>query len=321
MFSPVALFVYNRPIHTQNLLNSLVSNKEAIQTTLYVFCDGLKPSDSIEEIDNIMKVREIIKTEKRFKKIVLKINNENLGLANSIINGVSSVLEKHDSIIVLEDDLIVSPYFLTFMNESLNKYRDNLKVGQIGACNFFACGKKYPETFFLHIPDCWGWATWKNRWDLFNEDAVELLKLLKLNNEMLIKFNASGAYDFQQMLQNQIENKVNSWAIRWQATCVLNDLLTLYPNPSLTNHIASIKATHANINVSPPLAKIKIKYFENEIHVRKDIIKAMKRGYSNSGNYYGKLKVEYFLKIFQLHLIYKPISFLKYIVKWIFSSN
>lgn len=312
--APIALFVYNRPQHTINLLNSLAKNKEAANSILFVFSDGAKPGSSDNDLEKINKVREIIDRENRFKEVIIKNSIQNLGLANSIIQGVTSVLNRYDSIIVLEDDLIVSPYFLSFMNDSLIKYCDNIKVGQIGACNFFACGKKYPETFFLPIPDCLGWATWKNRWGLFNSDAVELLRLLKLDQNRMFNFNANGAYNFQGMLEDQIEKKVDSWAIRWQATCILNDLLILYPNPSLTNHIASLQATHANVNITPPLANVKLKNLEIDTEVNKRVLKAMIRGYSNSGNYFGTVKIEFFRKKIRRILIDYPISLIKNLI-------
>ncbi len=305
MLAPIALFTYNRPEHTAKVLETLANNAEAKDSVLFVFCDGVKETTDINNVEKINEVRNIVKNEKRFQRVVITLQDKNLGLANSIISGVSTILNDFESVIVVEDDLILSPYFLSFMNDSLIKYCDNLKVGQVGACNFFACGTKYPETFFLHIPDCWGWATWKNRWVLFNPDAIELLRLLKLDENKMFKFNANGAYDFQGMLEDQIDNKVNSWAIRWQATCVLNDLMTIYPNPSLTNHIASIHATHANMNITPPLANTKINNLESDLVINKKVLKAMKRGYSNTGNYYGNLKLNSLINRIRIGIISK----------------
>jgi hypothetical protein len=136
------------------------------------------------------------------------------------------------------------------------------------------------------MSESWGWATWKNRWDHFNPDAKELLT--KLHEKKLIKkFNAYGSYDMIGMLNDQIEGRVSSWAIRWQAVCVLNNWLTLYPNPSFSNHIESKDATHANKNITPPLCNILPVLTTVPVEEIPLVIEAMKKGYSNTGDYFG----------------------------------
>jgi len=282
-------FVYNRPFHTQQVLNSLAANDEAGESTLYVFCDGPKIDASEEELQSIDRTRDIVKREVRFKDIFISEKDLNVGLANSIIGGVTEVINKYDKAIVLEDDLIVSPFFLYYMNDSLVRYEHNSKVGQIGACNFFACGSKYPSTFFTPIPDCLGWATWKNRWDFYDVDAVSLLKQLEDKN-LTYRFNLYEAYDMVGLIKMHIEGKVNSWAIRWQAVCIINDWLTLYPNPSFTNHIESKNATHANINITPPICSKKPKFKTIDVKEISTVIDAMKKGYAGTGDYYGNTK-------------------------------
>ncbi len=172
------------------------------------------------------------------------------------------------------------------MNDSLNRYEKNGDVGQIGACNFFACGKRYPDSFFLPIPDCWGWGTWKTRWESFNPDAEQLLQKL-YERDLIYKFNVYGSYDMKGMLRMQIDGKVNSWAIRWQAVCIINNWLVLYPNPSLTNHIASKEGTHQNIDITTPIRKIMPSFKTVEIIEDPKVITAMKKGYSGTGDYFG----------------------------------
>lgn len=289
ILSPIVLFTYNRPLHTQQLLNSLAKNTEAKDSIIYIYCDGAKENASKEDILKINEVRSIISAENRFKKVFVKIQNKNNGLANSIINGVTEIVNKHEKIIVLEDDLILSPFFLSYMNDSLDRYKDNEKVGQIGACNFFACGKNYPDYFFLAMSECLGWGTWKEKWNAFNPDGELLLNLINEKN-LVERFNAYGSYDMVGMLQAQIDGKVSSWAIRWQAVCVLNNWLTLYPNPSYTQHKESQEATHASVDIIPPLVNKKLKYYTKEVVEVDCVIEAMKLGYSGKGDYFGKLK-------------------------------
>lgn len=289
--APIVLFAYNRPMHTKNVLDSLSKNEEAKESELFIFCDGAKENATDEVISKIEEVRNIVKKENRFKNVTIKIQLKNKGLANSIIDGVTDVINKYGTAIILEDDLIVSPYFLNYMNQSLALYQDDKNVGEIGACNFFANGKDYPNHFFTTMPDTWGWATWKDRWEKFNPDAIFLYKELEKNN-LMHTFNTYGSYDMKGMLLDQIVGKVDSWAIRWQAVMILNKWLCLYSNPAYSNHLESIDATHAPVNILPPMqlektfiTKVKIEESEDD-----KTTQAMMLAYSGKGDYFGKLK-------------------------------
>ncbi|WP_298262443.1 glycosyltransferase [uncultured Lutibacter sp.] len=314
--APIVLFTYNRPLHTSQLLDSLAANTLAKESVLYVFCDGVKANVSDQILEKIKKVRNIIKNENRFKKVIITIHEHNLGLANSVIKGVTTVINKYNKVIVLEDDLILSPFFLQYMNDSLNRYDDNFSVGQIGACNFFACGEKYPDYFFVSIPDCWGWATWRNRWEHFKSNIEELEEELNKDKNKIKIFNAYDSFDFMNMLNQQKLGKINSWAIRWQAVCVLKGWLTLYPNPSMSNHIESDEATHANKNIMPPLC-LNLPIFKSvKVIEIKSVIKALKLGYSGKGNYFGKLKRPSLKKrIKKIIKIFIPLFFTDYLKK------
>jgi putative methyltransferase (TIGR04325 family) len=288
--APIIIFTYNRPIHTKNLLDSLAKNNESKDSVLYIFCDGKKNDVNEEGFLKIKQVREICRNEIRFKEVIIKVQEKNKGLANSIIDGVTEIINKHDVVIVLEDDLIVSPYFLSYMNDSLGRYKNNPKVGQIGACNFFACGERYPSFFFIPTPDCLGWATWKDRWSYFNFNVNELLEELENSLSAKLRFNAYGSFDFINMLDEQKKGKISSWAIRWQAVNALKEWSTLYPNPSMTNHIESNEATHANVNITPPIQLNKPFFKEISLEENHKVIEAYKLGYSGNGDYYGNKK-------------------------------
>ena len=133
------------------------------------------------------------------------------------------MLKVHECIIVLEDDLVTSPYFLSYMNEALEKYAEDDRVISIHGYVYPISG--LPETFFMRGADCWGWATWKNRWATFETDGAKLLD--ELNHRNLSKrFDFNGAYGFTKMLVDQIEGKNDSWAIRWHASAFLNNKFT-----------------------------------------------------------------------------------------------
>jgi hypothetical protein len=294
-FAPIALFAYSRPQHTKNALDSLFQNEEAKESELYIFCDGAKANCTEETLSNIAKVREVAQSENRFKKVTVVIQEQNKGLANSIISGVTQVVNQHGSVIVLEDDLIVSKYFLGFMNDGLVRYKNDPTVAEIGGCNFFACGDKFPDYFVSPMAETLGWATWKERWDMFSSDSVSLYKELEKNN-LMHKFNTYGAYDMQGMLKDQIFGKVDSWAIRWQAVMVLNGMYCLHSNPSHVNHIESFGATHAPVNIIPPLVTEKPVFKSITIAEDANVIAALKRGYAGQGDYYGNYTSKYIKK-------------------------
>lgn len=231
-FAPITLFVYNRPEHTKKTVEALQKNLLASESDLFIFCDG--PKNSEARIMNY-EVRKYIKTIMGFKKIEIFEKEKNEGLANSIVAGVTKVVNEYGKVIVMEDDLASSPYFLQFMNEVLNQYESEERVISVHGYLYPMEGS-LPETFFLKHASSWGWATWKRGWDLFERDGGKLLEGLK-KQHLLKKFNLNGAYNFSGMLERQIAGQTDSWAIRWNASSLVNDKLNLYPGRSLIQNI------------------------------------------------------------------------------------
>ena len=163
--------------------------------------------------------------------------NENRGLANSIISGVSEVLQHHERVIVVEDDLVTSPFFLRYMNDALDRYQGDLRVASIHGY-VYPIMETLPETFFLRGADCWGWATWRRGWQLFNPDGTALLEALE-SQHLTSEFDFDGSFQYTQMLRDQIDGKNDSWAIRWYASAFLANALTLYPGRSLVHNIGN----------------------------------------------------------------------------------
>lgn len=230
--SPIVLFAYNRLQHLQQTVESLKTNRLAKDSELFIFSDAPKDNKAKEGVEA---VRDYLKTIDGFKKVSICQHQENLGASSSIIAGVSEVVARYGKVIVLEDDLAVSQYFLNFMNDALLFYENEPRVISI-------CGYMYPvklrnyETLFLRMPDCWGWGAWKRGWDLLETDAASLFERLK-SKKLLNSFDLNGGYSFSKLLKNQVENKVSSWAICWYASALLNDKLSLYPVKSLVKNI------------------------------------------------------------------------------------
>jgi putative methyltransferase (TIGR04325 family) len=239
--APVAFFVYKRLLHAHDSLTSLLKNPEASETDLVVFSDGWRNKSDRNEV---VSVREYLKNIVGFKSIRIVERPFNFGLSRNITSGVSEVLESYDRVIVIEDDLVSSPFFLRYMNAGLSLYESNPSVASIHAY-IYPTAQSLPESFFLRGADCWGWAVWSRSWKYYEPDGEKLLALLK-KKRLTGRFDFDGAYPYQQMLLDQIAGKNDSWAVRWYASALLADMYTLYPGRSLVHNIGNdASGTHA----------------------------------------------------------------------------
>lgn len=234
MLAPILLFVYSRLEHLKKTIQSLQSNELSKESDLVIYSDA--PANELH-CAGVEKVRRYIKGVVGFKSIQIYYQNNNVGLSNSIISGVSCVLRSFDKVIVLEDDLVVSPYFLSFMNSALEKYAQTNNVASVHGY-VYPCKDRLPSTFFLRGADCWGWGTWARAWDKFNPNGQSLLNDIK-RGKLDRYFDFDGSYPFTKMLEDQIQGKNDSWAIRWNASIFLRNELTLYPGISLVENIGN----------------------------------------------------------------------------------
>lgn len=233
--APIVLFVYNRPHLTLRTLQSLSLNDWANESELIIYADGPKNNASARQIESIKEVRKVIRSKQWCKNVSFVESEHNKGLANSIINGVSEVINQYGSIIVIEDDVVLSRYFLRFMNEGLEKYEDEPRVLSLGSWNYYHHDAP-ADTYFIRLPDTIAWATWKRAWMHFESDAHKLYQQLQ-KRDLMHAFNLNGNFGYEHMLKQQLEGKVNSWAIRLTATAFIHNTLTLYPSRSLSKHI------------------------------------------------------------------------------------
>lgn len=230
-YSPILLFVFNRPNHVRRTVEALQKNTLAAESILYIYSDAARTPEQ-EEV--VQEVRKYIHSVNGFKEINIIERNENWGLARSIIDGVTTRIKEYGRVIVLEDDLITAPYFLQFMNDALETYKDEEKVGHIQGCDFTQ-DTSLPDTFLIKWTGSWGWATWERAWKHFNPDGKALLKELE-SRKLTYTFDFNGKYGYTRMLRRQIEGKNNSWAIRWNASLFLKDILSLNVGKSLVQN-------------------------------------------------------------------------------------
>lgn len=229
--APILLFAYNRPDHVKRCVESLLANDLAAESDLYVYADAAHDAAAVAMV---RQVRTYIRTVTGFKSITIIERDENWGLARNIIDGVTTQVNKCGRVIVLEDDLVLAPYFLQFMNDALDAYEDESRVGHIQACDFTR-DPSLPDTFLIKFTGSWGWATWKRAWQHFNPDGKVLLDQFE-QRRLSKTFDFNGKYGFTRMLRRQIEGKNNSWAIRWNASLFLADILSLNVGRSLVSN-------------------------------------------------------------------------------------
>lgn len=239
-YSPIILFVYNRPFHTQKTVEALQKNDLAKDSILYIFSDGPKEDANKEQITKIDEVRKYIHQITGFKNVIIEESPINKGLANSIIYGVTKVINEKGRIIVLEDDLITSKYFLRYMNNMLSVYEKDSSVFSISAdrpiMGLFEIPNDYKyDVFVSYRPYSCGWGTWINRWKKVDWTMEYFEGFIKDSNRVKA-FNRGGA-DLTSMLVAQNEKRIDSWAIRFAYSHFKNHCIALLPCISYINNI------------------------------------------------------------------------------------
>lgn len=264
--SPVILFTYNRLEETKKTVENLKQATLFDKTDIYIYSDGAK---NLEAEETVKKVRRYLEELSKYKNIKITYSEKNKGLAKSIIEGVTKIIERYGKVIVLEDDLLVSRDFLIYMNEALYTYKDRDDIWSIsGFSPNVDIPKDYKEDIYLTFRGCsWGWATWKDRWETIDwevKDFKELKKSKKLKNQ----FNISGN-DMFKMLELQMLGKINSWAIRWSYSQFKQQKYTVYPVISKVKNIGFGEgATHGGIFVEKHLVNLD----ERKIFLNRDVV-------------------------------------------------
>ena len=230
--APIVLFTYNRPWHLRQTVEALQKNELAADSELLIFSDGPKTDSDIYKVEE---VRKYIKTIDSFKDITIVERDKNWGLADNIIDGVTKVVNQYGKIIVLEDDLVTSPYFLRFMNDALEFYKDEKKVWHISGWNYPIDTEGLDDVFLWRLMNCWGWATWANRWKHYEKNIDRTIA--SFSRQDIHKFNLDGTHDFWSQVIANKRRKINTWAIFWYVTIFKNRGLCLNPSQTFIKNI------------------------------------------------------------------------------------
>jgi hypothetical protein len=230
--APIALFVYNRPWHTRQTIESLQKNELASESELFIYADGAKNSNNLLKVKE---VRDYIGTIGGFKKVTIIEQEVNLGLASSIIRGVTKIVNEHGKIIVLEDDMVTSPYFIKFMNDALKFYENQDKVWHISGWSYPIDLTSENDVYLYRVMECWGWATWKKNWNYYEKNTKKLIK--DFSKDDIKRFNLDGTYNgWLQVTLNRC-GYIDTWAIYWYATIFKKNGLCVNPIKSFVKNI------------------------------------------------------------------------------------
>ena len=242
--APVIMFVYNRLDSVEQTIENLKRNELAEQAELFIFSDAAKKESQVE---NVSLVRNYIHKIDGFKSVHIIEAEKNKGLAKSVITGVTEIINEKGKVIVVEDDLITLPQFLTFMNDALDFYEDEKKIWSISGYQFpFELPETYTKSVYVaYRSSSWGWATWKDRWETIDWEVKDYSSY-KYNPLRIAKF-CKGGTDLDKMLRYQMQGKIDSWAIRWCYNQCKQDKYTIYPVKSLVNNIGTDgRGTHCD---------------------------------------------------------------------------
>lgn len=236
MLAPVVLFTYNRYKHTKSTIEALGKNPLARKSDLYIFVDYIDDEQKRVQCQPLYTFLDDEAWKNKFKQVNITYAKSHKGLANSVINGVSQIMNKYGKVIVLEDDIVTIPSFLQFMNECLDYYEDDLRVWSISGYAF-PCDLLYQQKEELYLgyrASSWGWATWKNRWDLVDWQVTDY-RTFKYNVFKRALFNRGGC-DASFMLDRQMNGEIDSWAIRWCYSQYRQKMYTVYPTQTFVKN-------------------------------------------------------------------------------------
>ena len=240
ILAPIILFAYNRPWHTEQVLNALKSNELADQSHLIIFVDGPKDNATSEQIQKIEEVKQLVHKDNWCGKVDYHFAEQNIGCRNSIIQGITKVLHQYPAAIILEDDIVTSKYFLKYMNLALKFYNNYPSVFSISAFNLseksIPIPKDYAYDVYVSLRQLnWGWGTWANRWQLVNWDKSQIPNFM-LSTKQVEAFNRGGD-DLSRMLLEEFEEQSQAWDIQFSFAQFCNHAVSIVPCFSYTQNI------------------------------------------------------------------------------------
>lgn len=284
--APIAIFAFNRPDHLRRTLEALAANELAAKSHVTFFCDGPRTA---EEKIKTNAVRTIARAAQGFASVKVVERTQNMGCAAAVIDGLKQMFAHHEKLIVIEDDILTSPYTLRFLNDGLDFYENKKTVFNISAwsppAKIFPIPKEYPyDVYAVQRFECWGWASWRDRFQNIDWGVTDYEKFKE--SPLLRRAFNRGGEDLSPMLDMQMDGKINSWAIRAAYTCFKNGQVGILPVFSYSTNIGMESGTHctdknSNLDNDVTKAKKKIEFIET-IFCDEEMQKLFRKVYAKS---------------------------------------
>ncbi len=284
-YAPIIIFVYNRADHFIETYNALAACKEAKESELFIFSDGAKNEAGKEKVDEVRAAVSAIKDSGNFKSVAVTESPVNKGLAASVITGVTEIINKYGKAIIVEDDCVVSSHFLNYINNALDYYENNKKIGSIaGYTPMIDLPDDYKNDVFAAYRSCsCTWATWKDRWEGVDWELKDMKNFYN-SPKLIRRLNSNGSDRFMR-LYRQTKGNGSSWSVRFGAHLVKNNLLTVYPRYSyITNIGCDESGVHSKSDDAKKMHVDLSKAIDNpiltDVDIDSRIQKIMKKHYS-----------------------------------------
>ncbi|MEA3194825.1 MAG: hypothetical protein QOD26_3158 [Betaproteobacteria bacterium] len=255
MTAPIALFAYRRPLHLKRALETLAANPLAKASRLFIFCDAARDADARSAVQE---VRRLARKAAGFAAVQVIERERNFGLAASIVDGVGRLTAEYGTAIVVEDDLVLAPRFLEFMNAALERYAGEPRVMQVSGYMYPCALAGAAGSGFLPSISCWGWATWKRAWQQYDA-SLSGWQQVGADPRKRHAFDMEGAYDYSGMLQRTRAGSVDSWGVVWYLSVFSRNGVVLYPRKSLVSNTGfDNSGTHTDGASGPNLGDVEL---------------------------------------------------------------
>ncbi|MGV0646772.1 hypothetical protein ABQE44_25665 [Mycolicibacterium sp. XJ2546] len=240
ILAPIAVFAYNRPDRLAALMRSLERCEGFSRSPIKIFVDGPRSQVDRTAVDD---VRTFV-TGLAHPNVGHVISPTNKGLRNSVFEGVSQLLAEYDRVIVLEDDLVLSPIALSYFNEALDYYAADPRVWSVsGYIPDVPKLRDFPRAVILPSAHSWGWATWSRAWRQFDLDARPRDENLRAESFRQV-IDMNGYHRFRFALSLSIAGYTDSWYLHWLYTIVQHGGRSVFPPRRVLYNYGVSAGTH-----------------------------------------------------------------------------
>lgn len=220
---PVIIFTYNRLEHTVKTISALAENVGADETEVFIYSDGWKNDGDKKKVQS---VRNYLHSLDGFNEIHIIERETNIGLADNIIDGITSVINKYGKAIVVEDDIVTSKWFLKYMKDALIKYEKTDRVMAVSGYLPPIETEGLPQSFFTEVFECeGGWGTWERCWSKFERNPEKLIR--ETTKENIHRININNSVNNWQQVRLNDKQVIRTWAIFFHALIVKSNGLVL----------------------------------------------------------------------------------------------